>query len=151
MDRKTDRELQNEIQAELRWDTRVDATHIGVTVEASIVTLTGRVHSYTEKVAAVAAAHRVEGVLDVANEIHVKGIEELTDSDLAEAVRHTLTWDNEVLHDRIHTTVCEAIVTLTGTVDRSAQRDDAVRAVRTVRGVRAVIDNLRVRASAMVA
>ena len=41
---------------ELKWDTRVQSTEIGVAVKDGVVTLTGRVGSYTKKWAAEDAA-----------------------------------------------------------------------------------------------
>jgi len=138
MNRKTDAQLQTEILGEMRGDDRVDATCIGVEVEHGIVALTGRVHSYGERVAAVAAAHRIPGVLHVADELHVKGIAELNDTDIAELVRGALLPTSP-----IHSTISDAIVTLSGKVAAAAQREDAVRAVRRLRCVRAVIDHIK--------
>jgi hypothetical protein len=69
---KTDQEIQQDIFRELRWDSRVDQTEVGVQVDQGIVTLGGTVNSYAKKLAAREAAHRVVGVLDVANGIQVK-------------------------------------------------------------------------------
>ena len=49
---KTDSQLQSDVQAELKWEPSVNATHIGVEVQDGIVTLNGHVGSYTEKWAA---------------------------------------------------------------------------------------------------
>jgi osmotically-inducible protein OsmY len=57
---------------ELKWDTRVNEAEIGVSVTRGVVTLTGTVGSWGRKMAAQDAAHRVNGVLDVANDIRVK-------------------------------------------------------------------------------
>ncbi len=38
---KTDQEIQQDVFRELRWDSRVDQTEIGVEVDNGIVTLTG--------------------------------------------------------------------------------------------------------------
>jgi len=138
MNRKSDAQLQAEIVGEMRGDDRVDATCVGVEVEHGIVTLTGRVHTYLERVAAVAAAHRIAGVLHVADELRVKGIAELNDTDIAELVRAALLPTSP-----IHSTISDAIVTLSGKVDAAAQREDAVRAVRRLRCVRAVIDHIK--------
>jgi len=138
MNRKTDAQLQAEILGEMRCDERVDATCIGVEVEHGIVRLTGRVHSYLERVAAVAAAHRIPGVRHVADELHVKGIQELDDTDIAELVRGALRPSSP-----IHSTISDAIVTLSGNVAVLAQRDEAVLAVRRLRCVRAVIDHIK--------
>src|SRR5579884_4316782 len=69
---KSDSEIQQDVYDELEWDSRVEATHIGVVVENGVVTLRGTVRSHAERLAAQEAAHRVAGVLDVANDIDVK-------------------------------------------------------------------------------
>jgi osmotically-inducible protein OsmY len=54
--------LQESVLKELRFDPPVDASKIGVTATASgIVTLTGSVNTFTEKLAAEEAAKRVYG------------------------------------------------------------------------------------------
>lgn len=70
--RKTDPEIQQDVIRELKWDPRVEETEVGVEVDNGIVTLTGTVTSWAKRVAAQEAAHRVFGVLDVANDITVK-------------------------------------------------------------------------------
>ena len=69
---KTDSEIQQDVLRELKWDTRVEETEIGVTVNKAVVTLTGIVGSYGKRMAAQEAAHRVAGVLDVANDLQVR-------------------------------------------------------------------------------
>ncbi len=91
--KRTDSQIHKDLINELRWDTRVDETHVGIQVACGIVTLVGTVPTWAEIVAGVKAAHRVAGVLDVVNDLRVQGIEETTDTDLAEAVRHALKWD----------------------------------------------------------
>jgi osmotically-inducible protein OsmY len=91
-------------------------------------------------VAAQEAAHRVTGVLDVANDIKVKLPGDLvrTDTEIAQAVRRALEWDALVPHERIQSTVSNGWVTLQGTVDTWTQREDAERAVQNLVGVRGV-------------
>ena len=81
---KSDSQIQQDVLRELKWDHRVKETEIGVEVDSGIVTLTGDVSSYAKKMAAVEAAHRVSGVLDVANEIEVvvPGSLTITDTDI---------------------------------------------------------------------
>jgi osmotically-inducible protein OsmY len=141
---KTDEQIKQEVERELHFDSRVEETEVGVTVHKGAVTLTGTVSSYAKKLAAQEAAHRVRGVLDVANDVHVKlpGSLLRTDGDIAEAVRHALEWDVLVPSERIQTTVSGGWVTLTGTVDYLNEREDAERAVRYLQGVRGVYNRL---------
>lgn len=143
---KSDAEIQADVLNELKWDTTVNETEVGVQVKKGIVTLTGTISAYPKKLAAREAAHRVHGVLDVVDDMRVKvpTIWERTDQDLANAVRHALEWDVTVPHDRITTTVSHGNVTLEGTVDTWTQRYNAQRAVERLAGVEAVIDNITV-------
>ncbi|HZQ99528.1 MAG TPA: BON domain-containing protein [Chloroflexota bacterium] len=144
--RKSDREIQQDVLRELAWDPRVDAADVGVSVDQGTVTLTGSVPTYAERIAAVEAAHRVAGVLDVADDLRVKvpGHHQRDDADLARAVRHALEWDVVVPHERIHTTVADGRVTLSGQVDSPHQRDAAIRVVRALVGVRDVTDEIEI-------
>ena len=51
-----DKLIRQNVIDELDFDPSIDAAHIGVAVENGIVTLTGHVASYTERVAAEKAA-----------------------------------------------------------------------------------------------
>ena len=138
--------LEQDVLRELKWDPRVEEKDIGVEVERGVVTLTGTVSSWATRAAAQEAAHRVTGVLDVANDIKVKlpGSLERTDTDIAQAVRRALEWDALVPHERIQSTVSNGWVTLEGTVDSLTQREDAERAVQNLVGVRGVSDKMTV-------
>ena len=121
---KRDLEIQQQVMQELRWDTRVEASNIGVEVTDGVVTLSGAVTTYPQKIAAQEAAHRVAGVLDVANDlqVHIGGGHSRTDADIAQAVRHALEWTVLVPADNVHTTVTNGWVTLEGSVTTWRQR-----------------------------
>jgi osmotically-inducible protein OsmY len=146
---QSDAEIQQEVLRELRWDTRVEETEVGVEVDKGVVTLTGTVSSYAKKLAAQEAAHRVAGVLDVANNVQVKipGTLGRTDTQIAQAVRRALEWDALVPDERIRSTVADGWVTLEGTVDYLGEREDAERAVRYLLGVRGVHNQITVSAA----
>ena len=144
--KKTDSEIQQAVLQELKWDTRVEETDVGVEVDAGVVTLTGTVSSWAKRLAAQEAAHRVAGVLDVANDIQVKMSGDLrrTDTDIAHAVRHALEWNVFVPEEHIRSTVADGWVTLEGNVDYWSQREDADEAVRRLAGVRGVTNKIEV-------
>jgi osmotically-inducible protein OsmY len=145
---KTDQEIQQDVFRELRWDSRVDQTEIGVEVDGGIVTLSGTVNSYAKKLAAREAAHRVVGVLDVADDIQVKtpGGRDRTDTEIAQAVRTALEWDAFVPDQKIRSTVTEGFVTLEGEVATLREKEDAAAAIRKLTGVREVRNRLFVTA-----
>jgi len=143
---KTDEELQSEVRFQLGWDSRVKQTEVGVTVHKGVVTLTGAVDSYAEKLAAQAAAHRVPGAVDVVNKIEVRipGNLQHSDEEIAQAVRHALEWNVLVPANEIYSTVSEGWVTLMGEVEYYRERVDVERAVSNLAGVRGVTNSVRV-------
>lgn len=143
-----DVEIQQQVMHELRWDQRVDPAEIGVAVHGGIVTLSGSVPSYAAKMAAQEAAHRVSGVLDVANDVEVTipGAHARTDAEIAHAVRAALEWNVLLPALQIRSTVSNGWVMLEGEVQSWQQRLDAETAVRFLTGVRGVINSLTVNA-----
>jgi osmotically-inducible protein OsmY len=87
----------------------------------------------------------VRGVLDVANDIHVKlpGSMERTDTDIAQAARNALHWNVLIPDEKIKTTVAQGAVTLEGTVDYWHHREEAERVVRNLSGVKYVVNRIQ--------
>jgi osmotically-inducible protein OsmY len=140
LNRKTNSQIQREVINELQWDTRVEPAQIGVAVEDGAVTLTGTVTALAKKLAAQEAAHRVSGVLDVVNEIHVMPPFDMSidDQSIRRAVRQAMAWNAFVPQDRIRSTVSDGRVTLEGSVEALKDRDEAERTVQHLPGVRGV-------------
>jgi len=144
MQKKTDDELKHEVMRELSWDTRTWNQKIDVDVDDGVVTLSGTTSSYGQRKAAQAAAHRVLGVMDVANEVLVKIPRPRTDGEIAQAVRQALEWDAFVPDTQITSTVSAGWVKLEGKVNSLTERADAARAVENLTGVAGVINELEV-------
>ncbi len=145
---KNDDEIKSEVLFQLGWDSRINQNEIGVGVKRGVVTLMGEVDSYAKKIAAQKAAHRVPGVLDVANEIEVKipNIFQRTDAEIAHAIRHALDWNVLVPAEHIYSTVTNGWVTLEGSVELYRERIDAERAISHLPGVRGVNNKIQVSA-----
>jgi osmotically-inducible protein OsmY len=145
--KKTNSQLQHDVQEELRWEPSLDAAAIGVAAHEGVVTLTGHADSYRDKLTAEQAAKRVSGVRGLANDLAVKlpSTSRRDDTDLAEAAVHALTWSVPVPDDRIKATVKEGFVTLEGEVDWNYQREVAYREVKKLTGVKGVLNNVTVR------
>lgn len=142
-----DEEIQADVLEELKWDTRVRPNEIGVTVKDGIVTLTGWVDSYVQKLAARDAAHRVHQVKAVANDIEVRlpGLAERTDADLAAAVLNALKWDIAVASTRVDVTVSNGWVTLQGEVEYGFQKKETERVVYRLSGIKGVSNQILVK------
>lgn len=147
LERPSDNDLKLRIMREMKWDSRVSWATINVEVHEGVATLTGSVPTYAQKIAAQDAAHRVMGVLDVANDVEVKPVNNFirTDTDIASAVRNALAWDALVPDELIQSTVSDGWVTLEGEVDFWRERNDAERAMRRLTGVVGVINKIAIR------
>src|SRR5690348_15779085 len=144
---KTDEEIQKDVLAEFKWDAQLQPNEIGVVVKDGMVTLTGWVDSYLKKWAAERAAHRVRGVVAVANDIEVRlpTAVERTDADIAAAVTRALEWDAQVPIEKLDITVSKGWVTLQGEVEREYRRRAAERVVRNISGVRGATNLINVK------
>ena len=147
LEKRSDRDLNQRILRELKWDSRIDWASINVDVNDGVVTLTGSVSSYAQKIAAQEAAHRVAGVLDVANDIEVAPLDRYVraDPEIAGAVRNALEWDALVPNELIQSTVSDGWVTLEGEVSYWRERNDAEQAIRRLAGVVGVINGITIR------
>lgn len=143
---KTRVQLQSDVRTELAWDPTVDDKDINITSEDGVVTLSGTVPSYANRLAAERAAERVYGVSAVANELTVAVPLRFqrTDTDIAQAVVDALMWDVEVPDMEVKAAVSSGWVTLVGDVEWRYQRDAAARAVRNLAGVRGVTNNITI-------
>jgi osmotically-inducible protein OsmY len=146
-DMRTDAQIQTDVLAELKWDSRVHANEIGVFVKNGVVTLTGYVDSYAKRWAAEEAAHRVRGVKAVANDIEVRlsRNDQRADADIAAAAVRALEWDAFLPTNNIQVTVSRGWVTLKGDVEWEYQKDDAERVVRRLVGVTGVTNLIMVK------
>lgn len=144
---KTDSEIRKDVLSELQWDPLIPETKVGVTVNEGVVTLSGHVDTYAEKVAAKRAAERVSGVKALAIEIDVipVGDHQRSDTEIALAAEHALSWNTSVPQDRVKVTVEQGWVTLTGDLDWNFQRRAVERLVRPLKGVVGVTDNIRLK------
>ena len=93
-----DRTLRQHVLEELDFDPKVDAAGIGVSVRDGIVTLSGHVGTYAEKIAAEKITQRVRGVRAVVQEVEVRypANEKTGDEELAARVVKVLTWNVQV-------------------------------------------------------
>jgi BON domain len=82
---RSDSDIKRDVEDELRWDPDIDVTDVAVSVHSGVVTLTGFVRSYMQKLTAEADAKRVAGVIGVANDIEVRlpSIDERPDPEIA--------------------------------------------------------------------
>ena len=141
-------ELRTDVQDELAFEPSLDEAGIGVAVTDGVVTLTGHVKNYAEKLAAERAVKRVSGVHAVANDLAVNLWPAFRhdDTDVAQAAVNALRWNTWLPKDAVMVTVKEGWVTLDGSVPWQYQKLEAERAVAHLQGVRGVTNQIAVQA-----
>jgi osmotically-inducible protein OsmY len=147
---RTDTGIRESVISELKWDPKIPMPDdIAVAVKDGVVTLSGFVRSYWEKDAAEKAAKRVYGVKAVANDIEVKPGWTRTDPEIARDVVQELQTHISLPADRIKATVKDGWVTLEGDVDWQYQKALAQSAVKKLRGVIGVTNNITIKPKAV--
>ena len=139
--------LRQYVLDELAFEPSVNAAHIGVAVESGVVTLSGHVGSYAEKIATERVVQRLKGVRAIAQEIEVRYPEskKTADDEIAKRALHIISWDTTVPDDRVKIKVQNGWITLSGEVEWHYQRTAAEEAVRKLSGVVGVSNLVGVR------
>ena len=138
--------LRRDILDELDFEPSVKAANIGVAVENGVVTLTGHVSSYAEKIAAEQAVRRVKGVRAIAQEIEVRfpSDKKTADDEIAKRALDILRWflvPSEVIKLTVH----NGLITLNGEVAWQYQKNAAADAVRNLSGIVGVINDITIK------
>lgn len=142
---KTDQQLTQDIQAELKWDSSLQADNVQVLVHGGIVTLSGRVSSLAELWHVECAVHRVYGVQSLDNQLVVLLPHQhvYRDADLTRVAESVLQWSSHIPPHGIELTVSMGWIHLTGEVACDYQRRAATEALRYLAGVRGVTNLIR--------
>ena len=148
---KTDSDLKHDILTELAWDPVVPEAKVGVAVSDGVVTLSGHLDTYAEKIATQRAVERVSGVQAIALEIDVvpQGVHKRSDTEIAMAAEQALGWNTSVPKDRVKVAVEKGWVTLSGELDWNFQRGAVERMIRPLRGVLGITDNITLKSLPM--
>jgi osmotically-inducible protein OsmY len=138
----SDTTLRQTIIDELEWEPSIEAAHVGVAVDKGVVTLSGHVASYAEKLAVEKAVRRIKGVHAIAEELEVRyaGMKQTADDQIAKRVLDILAWQAFVPKDSVKVKVERGWVTLTGQVDWFYQKSEAEKSVRKLSGVAGIVN-----------
>ncbi|MTV15456.1 BON domain-containing protein [Bradyrhizobium elkanii] len=138
-------QLRQDVLDELEFEPSVDAAHIGVMAEGGVVTLSGYVKTYLEKLSAISAARRVKGVKAIADEIDVRAPSDkkTADDEIAKRALDILAWDT-VVPAGVTVLVRDGWVTLSGNVDWYFEKRAAEHDVGKLSGIRGISNNIQV-------
>ncbi len=144
-----DAELQRDVENEISWELGAGLTQISVAVKGGAVELAGHVDSFWEKCAAERAAWRVAHVHQVTSGIRVivPFEKQRSDDDIALAAMSNLEW-NGLVPKTVEVQVTDGWVTLSGSVERQQQKEEAARALCTLNGITGIHNEIVIQPSA---
>jgi osmotically-inducible protein OsmY len=143
-----DKTLKQNVEDELDWQPAINASNIGVAVEAGVVTLTGHVPSYAVKYNVERSVKRVSGVRGVVEHLEVRlaGDDAVSDDEVAKRALQSLNWATLVPRDSVQVSVQGGWITLTGELSWQYQKTAAAAAVRNLYGVKGVFNEIALKA-----
>jgi osmotically-inducible protein OsmY len=142
---RTDSEIKRDVEEELKYDAGVDSTDIGVAVKNGVVSLTGFVRSYSQKLQAEMDAKRISGVMAVANDLEVRlaSADSRPDPEIARDLVTQLKFELPYSHESIKSVVKNGWVTLEGDLEWNYQRTRAENTALRVKGVLGVSNHIK--------
>ena len=147
---KSDVQIQKDVIEEIKWNRGLNLSDIGVCCKNGVVTLSGQVDTFAEKVNAEKAAKKVFGVMAVAEDIHVgmSASNKETDAEIADMVLTALKWNSAVQEEKIKITVENGYVTLEGEADWEYQRSQAKKALEFLPSIKGIFNLITLKACA---
>jgi osmotically-inducible protein OsmY len=140
----TESHLRQTVMQHLQCLSETVLQDLGVIVSDGIVTLTGSVDTPAERLAAEYAVKGVAGVKGIADEIQVRQVSPLNDTEIARNTVHALESQPLVPRDQIMVTVSEGWVKLEGHVEWMYEKKVAESAVRNLLGVKGVFNDIEI-------
>jgi osmotically-inducible protein OsmY len=142
-----DLSLRDYVLSELEFEPSVNAAHIGVAVDDGVVTLSGHVGSYAEKLAAEKIVQHLKSVRAIAEEIEVRlpSDRKTGDDQIAQRALDIIAWDTTIPDDKVMIKVQKGWITLSGEVDWYFQRNAAEAAVRKLSGVTGITNLIAIK------
>lgn len=141
-----DKQLRQNILDELDFDPSIDAANIGVAVDDGVVTLSGHVGSYIEKVAVEDAVRNASGVRAIAENIEVRfpHTKKVGDDEIAKRALSILKWCEVLPDSDPQVTVENGWITLEGKAPWQYQRASAEQAIRKLNGIVGITNRIAV-------
>ena len=139
---RSDTDIAKAARRAIEWHSQLPTDKIKVKVDDGWVTLEGMVNWNYQRNRAAQAVRYLTGVRGVTNQLNVRS--RPMPNDVREKIRKALERQAGKETDRLSITVDDGTVTLKGTVDSWADREEIERAVWSAPGVRKVKNNLKV-------
>ncbi|MBJ7409439.1 MAG: BON domain-containing protein [Phenylobacterium sp.] len=141
----SDVELKRRAEAEIAAALGDDVCDLAVAVKDAVATLSGFVKRYSDACIAEHAARKA-GVRGIANEIEVRLplVDRRSDPEIARAALKALEAEDLGVAERLFVRVKHGVLTLEGSTESAPQRVAAERVVRRLKGLKGLINQIRV-------
>lgn len=141
----SNQEITDAVRANLDRDVRIaNPGNIGISVTNGVVTLTGTVPGYNQKVDAADDAWTAPGVVNVVDDIAVVPPVSRSDAEITSSINATLDHDPTVNPSQVSVNVINGTAYLNGSVPTYYQIQQAANDAWSVAGVVNVVNNLNV-------
>ncbi|MFW5872120.1 MAG: BON domain-containing protein [bacterium] len=142
---KSDKEILNAIINSFKIDPEVSNYQITALVNDGVVTLSGEIANLDAKQKAQTNANNVVGVKMVSNLIEVEPVEKIRDNVLADRAKEILQQDPLITTDNMEVKVDKRKLKLLGFVKEVTAKRRAEKALRPMRGIASIENNLEVK------
>ena len=141
---RTDDDVKRDVEDEIRYDSDAESTDIAVSVNGGVLTLTGSVHGYRQKLHVETLAKRICGRMTVANEIqvHVGESDSRSDPEIACDLIAKLCDELPFSCGHIKSTVKDGWITLAGELEWNYQLLRASDCARRVNGIAGIKEGI---------
>jgi osmotically-inducible protein OsmY len=141
---RSDGDVKRDVEDEIRYDADAKLTDIAVSVDGGVLTLTGSVHSFRQKLYIETLAKRISGRMRVANEIQVRfgALDSRCDAEIACNLIGNLNEELPFSCGHIKSAVKDGWITLAGECEWNYQllrASDCARRVNGVAGIKECI------------
>lgn len=143
----TNPQLEHAVRAALDSDPRLrHPEEVAVTADDDVVTLRGTVGTFSQRLSAVRASRKVEGVDYVLDQLEVRPLdaEARSDAELRGMALQAIAWDTEAPAELIDLEVTDGVVTLKGDVSFQFESDAVYNDVANLFGVIGITNDINV-------
>jgi len=119
---RTDERIKKDVTEAIAGDPATDTYEIGIKVDDGVVTLSGTVESWAEKLLVERVVKGVKGIKKINNKIDFSYQSRRPDNEIEAEVKQQLKWDPYIDEELIDVTVNKGVVTLSGTVGSAAEK-----------------------------
>ena len=140
----TDHQIKEAVESSLDWDFDLDSQKINVSVDEGTVTLLGTVDSYWKKILAEMDTSKINGVIEIKNELAIVTTGKWEDENIATDIESALGRNINVNVNDVDVKVRKGNVTLSGEMPSWSSKNSAYNSAVFTSGVNEIHNHLTI-------